>query len=219
MTHLPRFLLAACLLIALSRCKFKNQLDNKLKSLPDTLFETYDRFLDAILPQDWVYVEAVLRWLMFSVRPILLQELSDAIAFDFSDPAEYIYDPSLREDTTSAISDWLEGMVTASVDYGETRVTLAHASVQDYLLSTHFMTKFRRDLSESLSHTLLPGHASAISCTSPTIPRTRRQVGPIHWRCMQPGIGVATCCVTKTGPSYLMGQCGYSRPGVNSTVH
>ncbi|KAJ7832151.1 ankyrin repeat-containing domain protein [Mycena olivaceomarginata] len=149
------FRLAACLLIELSRCKFKNQLDNKLKSLPDTLFEIYDRFLDAILPEDWVYVEAVLRWLMFSERPMYLEQLSDAIAFDFTESGEYIYDPSRREDTTTAISDWLEGLVTVYDSYSYRMVSLAHVSVQDYLLSTHFMTKFHRDLSESLSHTFI----------------------------------------------------------------
>ncbi|KAJ7467223.1 hypothetical protein B0H11DRAFT_51465, partial [Mycena galericulata] len=149
------FRLAACLLIELSRCKFKNQLDNKLKSLPDTLFEIYDCFLDAILPEDWVFVEAVLRWLMFSERPMYLAQLSDAIAFDFTESGEYIYDPSRQEDTTTAISDWLEGLVTVKDSHSYRMVSLAHVSVQDYLLSTHFMTKFHRDLSESLSHTFI----------------------------------------------------------------
>jgi hypothetical protein len=161
-----RFRLASCLLAELSRCKLKAQLNKTLENLPDTLSEVYDRFISALLPEDfdyadgnlpedYVYAEAALRWLMFSVRPLSLEELADALAFDFSDPAEYIYDPSRREDIASAIFSWLEGLAIRSTVDGKPAVTLAHASVHEYLISTHFTTKFRRDLGDRLSHTAI----------------------------------------------------------------
>ncbi|KAF8184630.1 hypothetical protein K438DRAFT_1837602 [Mycena galopus ATCC 62051] len=149
------FRLAACLLIELSRCKWEDQLDNKLNNLPDTLFNIYDRFLDAIRPEDLVYVEGILRWIMFSVMPMSLDELADAIAFDFSDAAQWTYKPSRRGDAASAIFDWLDGLIVNSTVNGNPKVALAHASVQDYLLSGHFITRYRRDLNQSLSHTFI----------------------------------------------------------------
>ncbi|KAJ7788200.1 hypothetical protein B0H14DRAFT_3577622 [Mycena olivaceomarginata] len=77
------FRLAAMLLIELSKCKFVDKLDKTLKDLPDKLFAVYDRFFERIPKEDWVYVDVVLRWIMFSFQPLTLELLSDAIAFDF----------------------------------------------------------------------------------------------------------------------------------------
>ncbi|KAJ6531630.1 hypothetical protein DFH09DRAFT_1326387 [Mycena vulgaris] len=150
------FRLAACLLIELSRCKWEDQLDEKLENLPGTLFETYDHFLNTILPEDLDYVVATLRWIMFSAEIITLEQLAEAVAFDFSDPEQYTYKPERREHNTQAISDWLEGLtVTRTSSWGIPQLQLAHASVQDYLLSKHFTAKFDYDLSESHSHTFI----------------------------------------------------------------
>jgi ankyrin repeat protein len=142
------------------RCKRKDQLEVKLRSLPDTLFGIYDRFLDRILPEDFIYVEALLRWILFSREQMTLKELGAAIAFDFSNPTEYTYDPVRWEDASSVILEWLEGLIVLSepldIDDGYTSVQLAHASVQEYLLSTPFITKFGvLDLSDGLSHTFI----------------------------------------------------------------
>ncbi|KAJ6531635.1 hypothetical protein DFH09DRAFT_138077 [Mycena vulgaris] len=151
------FRLAACLLIELSRCKWEDQLDEKLENLPGTLFEIYDRFLNTILPGDLVYVVATLRWLMFSAEKTStpLEKLAEAVAFDFSDPEQYTYKPDRWEHNTQAISEWLEGLIVISTYRDKPQLQLAHASVQDYLLSKHFTTKFSYDLSESHSHTFI----------------------------------------------------------------
>jgi hypothetical protein len=52
----------------------------------------------------------------------------------------------------SAIFDWLDGLVVKST-HGD--VMLAHASVQDYLLSEQFTVKLSHDLNETLSHTFI----------------------------------------------------------------
>ncbi|KAJ7779511.1 hypothetical protein DFH07DRAFT_1030384 [Mycena maculata] len=156
------FRLAACLLLELAHCKRADKLEEVLENLPNDLFEAYERFLKKIDQEDWVYVEATLRWIMFSDtnRKITLTELTDAIAFDFSNTEPYIYKPDYRKANATAIFDWLEGLVIETKaawpdEQDQTRVELAHASVQDYLLSDQFRTKFGCDLNEGRSHTFI----------------------------------------------------------------
>ncbi|KAJ7760101.1 hypothetical protein DFH07DRAFT_771988 [Mycena maculata] len=132
------------------------QLDDKLRQrLPDALFGIYGRFFDAIPAEDSVYVVAVLRWILLSSEQISLQELADAVAFDFSDPAEYVYKPKRRQGNTGVIFDWLERLVVHSSVDGRSSLGLAHASVQDYVLSKQFGLKSGCDLSEAFSHTFI----------------------------------------------------------------
>ncbi|KAJ7845607.1 hypothetical protein B0H14DRAFT_3867996 [Mycena olivaceomarginata] len=150
------FRLAACLLVELSRCKRQNELEKTLENLPNDLFGIYDRFLEAIRPQDFVYVAGVLRWLVFANDrwfKCTLAEVADAVAFDFSNPAHYAYDPSVRTDNANAILEWLEGLVTVHWRGPKKRLVLAHASVQDYIMSKQFIFGF--DLRSGPSHTFI----------------------------------------------------------------
>ncbi|KAJ7274632.1 ankyrin repeat-containing domain protein [Mycena rebaudengoi] len=152
------FRLAACLLIELSRCFWQEEWEQTLTQLPNDLFGIYDRFLGAVPSSAMVYVEAVFRWIVFAADPMTLEELADAVASDFSDPAQYVYKPSRREGNKIAIPKWLDGLIVIkNNDRGEDSVALAHASVQDYLLSKQFMDKFGGDidLSVVLSHTFI----------------------------------------------------------------
>ncbi|KAJ6541217.1 ankyrin repeat-containing domain protein [Mycena vulgaris] len=120
------------------------------------LFGVYDRFLEAIRPTDSTYVVAVLRWLLFAEDVFRLDQLADAIAFDFSDAEQFTYEPARRHENWAAILEWLEGPVVLVDDhFHEPHVGLAHASVQDYILSPRF-TKFSPEpISELLSHTFI----------------------------------------------------------------
>ncbi|KAJ7863841.1 hypothetical protein B0H13DRAFT_2353952 [Mycena leptocephala] len=69
------FRLAAMLLIELSKCKLVHKLDEILKNLPVDLFAVYDRFFESLSSHEWVYVDAVLRWIMFSFEPLTLDQL------------------------------------------------------------------------------------------------------------------------------------------------
>ncbi|KAJ7445602.1 ankyrin repeat-containing domain protein, partial [Mycena latifolia] len=148
------FRLAACLLVEISR-RWTNvgELDKMLDRLPHELFGIYDHFLEAIDPADLVYATGVLRWIIFSTGERTLDELADAVAFDFSNPTQYIYEPNRRSGNEVAIRQWLEGLVIVS-DLHPT-VILAHASVQDYVLSKDFTHKFGHDLNSKLSHTFI----------------------------------------------------------------
>ncbi|KAJ7269760.1 ankyrin repeat-containing domain protein [Mycena rebaudengoi] len=155
------FRFAACILIELSRCKRQNELNRAIENLPTDLFGVYDRFIQRIRTDDFVYVAAIFRWLLFGVHQWYLSSsidtpvaLADAVSFDFSDPTHHTYDPTLRNDHANTIPEWLEGLVTVSAD-GKKQLALAHSSVQDYLLSTPFAKKFECDLSLGPSHTFL----------------------------------------------------------------
>ncbi|KAJ7473700.1 ankyrin repeat-containing domain protein [Mycena galericulata] len=150
------FRLAASLLVELSRCKRQNELEQTLENLPNDLFGIYDRFLDRIRQEDLVYVTGILRWLVFSAEALSLEQLADAVAFDFSKEEHYTYDPSIRRDHLDTIPEWFEGLATVS-NYRifEDVLVLSHASVQDYILSSHFTDKFGYDLNSGPSHTFI----------------------------------------------------------------
>ncbi|KAJ6504050.1 ankyrin repeat-containing domain protein [Mycena vulgaris] len=145
------FRMAACLIVEISHCPWEDELDKTLENLPNDLFEIYDRFLQAIRPEHRLYAEAALRWLMFSRWELTPNQLADGVAFDFSDPAHYTYKPSRREGNMVMIPRWLEGLAT----FTGRSVVLAHASVQDYLLSTLLTDKFGYNFSARLSHTFI----------------------------------------------------------------
>ncbi|KAJ7269695.1 hypothetical protein C8J57DRAFT_1227412 [Mycena rebaudengoi] len=155
------FRFAACILIELSRCKRQNELNRAIENLPTDLFGVYDRFIQRIRRDDFIYVAAIFRWLLFSVRGWYcsintLVGLADAVSFDFSNPTHHTYDPTLCNDHTNTIPEWLEGLVTVTTNaYKEWCLALAHSSVQDYLLSAPFAEKFKCDLSLGPSHTFL----------------------------------------------------------------
>jgi ankyrin repeat protein len=133
-------------------------LDKTLERLPSDLFGIYDRFMLAIPKEHFCYVEAALRWIMFNTGyPFLntelnLTRLGDAVAFDFSNAVQYIYKPNRRASMSSAIPKWLAGLIELN---HQSEVTLAHASVQAYLLSDHFKKSFHTDFSEKPSHSFI----------------------------------------------------------------
>ncbi|KAJ7112614.1 ankyrin repeat-containing domain protein [Mycena epipterygia] len=167
------FRLADCLLTELSRRKVDPNLDSILANLPDELFKIYDRFLEPIHADDFVFVERALRWLVWSARPLSVTELEDTLAFDFSDPHQHVFQPTQREECANRVCSLLEGLVTVSMSTGDNDslynyephyqdppdealvVVLAHASVADYLMSPQFTERHKCDLSQGFSHTFL----------------------------------------------------------------
>ena len=77
-----RFRWAACQLDVVSRCLSLGKLRQTLDSLPETLDETYDRFLCQIDPHFQREVLHILQWLTYSLRPLSLDELAEVVAFD-----------------------------------------------------------------------------------------------------------------------------------------
>ncbi|KAJ7631728.1 hypothetical protein DFH06DRAFT_1056335, partial [Mycena polygramma] len=169
------FRLAACLLHELSRIKINPDLDMILASLPDDLFGVYSRFLKPIGRTDFVYVARVLRWLVYALRPLSLLELEDALAFTYSDPV-HVYDPNKRGGCAAAACKLLEGLVSVSPGRRKSSeiVTLAHASVADYLVSDDFTREHEYDFTPGPSDTFLAqtciGHLlHVVDCFTDTV--------------------------------------------------
>jgi ankyrin repeat protein len=144
-----RFRWAACQLDALGKCRNRLALRNSLKTLPPTLDATYDRILCAINEEDSEYAVRILRWLAFSSRPLLLEEVSEVVAIDTNrdpmfDQDEVLEDPS---DVLDICSSLITITTTNNIDRDFPRpshfgyvpsgkvVGLAHYSVKEYLVS------------------------------------------------------------------------------------
>ncbi|KAJ6539661.1 ankyrin repeat-containing domain protein [Mycena capillaripes] len=149
------FRLAACLLDELSRQKLGPDLHTILANLPGDLFGIYSRFLRPIHPRDFIHVARFLRWLLYAWRPMTLPELEDALAFDFSDPEQFLFDPTKRGKLAGRICKMLQGVVTVSQQRNTSVVTLAHSSVADYMVSTEFRDKHNQDLGHAPSQSFL----------------------------------------------------------------
>ncbi|KAF7339002.1 hypothetical protein MVEN_01976400 [Mycena venus] len=156
------FHLAACLLIELGHCHWEDVWEKTLTLLPADLFGIYSHFFTwakGTLPT--VFIQAIFRWLVFSTRPLTLEELADAIAFplsdpnfDFSDPTKSIYDPNYRPGNY-AIFKVLEGLIAIKHDgSAKPSIVLAHSSVKDYILSPEFQWEFGTviNLTKDVSH-------------------------------------------------------------------
>ncbi|KAJ7675960.1 ankyrin repeat-containing domain protein [Mycena polygramma] len=157
------FRMAACLLQELARKKIVTDIDKMLAKLPNDLFGIYTRFLQPINEDDFLYVATLLRWVAFSAEPITLLELEDALAIDFFEPDQCMFEPE-NKGRVEALWDSLEGLVIVGPRTSKSRfrrekepevVTLAHSSVNDYIMSKKFLDEYKHDLGEAPSHTFL----------------------------------------------------------------
>ncbi len=109
-----------------------------LKSLPKTLDDTYVRILCTIKAEYCSYAFKILQWLVFSVRPLSIQEAAEILAID--EEAERGFNPEYRLEDPRDILTICSSLVTIAIakndhneDYEELR--LAHYSVKEYLIS------------------------------------------------------------------------------------
>ena len=107
----------------------------KLKSLPKDLEETYARILTDI-PEDY-HEDALtaLKWLTFSGRPLMLDELVEALLL--SPSRQPAYNPENRLSDPYDIMQILPGLVSISTNtkLSKEEIRLAHFSVKEYLMS------------------------------------------------------------------------------------
>ncbi|KAJ6454099.1 hypothetical protein C8R47DRAFT_1329202 [Mycena vitilis] len=154
------FRMAACLLQELARKKIVTNIDIILAKLPDDLFGIYTRFLRPVDEDDFVYVTRFLRWVAFSRTQLTMRQLDEALAINFYEPDRWVFEPEDRGRAES-VCGLLEGLVTVGPDPSTRRrkerevVTLAHSSVNDYIMSPKFLDQHKNDLREAPSHTFL----------------------------------------------------------------
>ncbi|KAJ7627856.1 ankyrin repeat-containing domain protein [Mycena polygramma] len=216
-----------------------------LDGLPNDLFGIYDRFLEPIHEDDAVHVATLLRWVAFSAEPATLLELDDALAIDFSNPDQWVFEPATRG-RMEAVWDLLEGLVVTGPDSfvrslrrrkQATVVTLAHSSVKDYIVSKECLEEPKHSLREAHFHTFLA--QSCVACflhfeNNPLNASTLPQY-PLAWyaarfwshhlfRCHDRGVlQRSTMCLQHGSKQYAALNCVYDidhpRPTPNRPRH
>ncbi|MCJ1243623.1 hypothetical protein MMC30_000820, partial [Trapelia coarctata] len=133
---------AECQLDALRVCLNLSSLEAALASLPRTLDETYARILRNIEPELQDYALKILQWLVYSERPLRMEEVVDVLAtkrkpkprFDpddrFPDPRDILLIcPSLITVETAT------HFIPRIGKYEAQELRLAHFSIKEYLVS------------------------------------------------------------------------------------
>ena len=142
---ISRFRWVFCQIDALKKCRSHNEILRALKTLPKTLDETYQRILEDINERDHARATSALRWLMFSRRPLTVEELAEASILD--PDSDELFDIDDRFENPRDILQVLSSLLTTSSEYSKILginrleyekvevVRIAHFSVQEYLLS------------------------------------------------------------------------------------
>ncbi|KAH7890100.1 hypothetical protein F5I97DRAFT_1965195 [Phlebopus sp. FC_14] len=123
-----------CQLDRLDRCHSTGDIDHVLHTLPEGLFETYDRILQAIEKKEFSsgVVRRVLLWLVVAESPLTLSSLWEALKIDLTKPVLNGRIAPMRED------DILETCGSLIRFNEETEVVaLSHYTVKEYLTATN----------------------------------------------------------------------------------
>lgn len=112
----------------LSTLRTGREMRRVLGDIPSTLNETYASILVRIPNQDHQIVREALAWLCFSLRPLSLGELAEAIIIEEDDTD---IDADCRLTNPSVVPAICQGLIHASKDF----VTLAHDSIRTFLQS------------------------------------------------------------------------------------
>jgi hypothetical protein len=122
---------------------FPQSIRRSLNELPKSLDETYERVLKEIGMANRDHSHRLLQCLSVSIRPLLVEELAEILAFDF-DGAEG-KTPKLNkdwrwEDRQRAVLSACSSLITL-VDNGRSRVIqFSHFSVKEFLTSHRIAT-------------------------------------------------------------------------------
>ena len=158
-----RFRWVFCQLDALQHCIPPN-LRQYLNELPDTLDETYDRILKGINKAQKDNAHRLLQCLTVAVRPLLVEELAELLAFDFQASTEGGI-PTLKEDwrwddKEEAVLSTCSSLITIIPRDDSQVVQFSHFSVKEYLTSSRLarsthadVSRFRIDLEPA--HTII----------------------------------------------------------------
>ncbi|KAI0260114.1 hypothetical protein BC834DRAFT_1044836 [Gloeopeniophorella convolvens] len=109
----------------------------KLKTLPKTLYETYESTLQRIPEGSWELAHRIFQCVSFSQRPFQVEELAELLAFDFRGDTPAYHSDWRAEDVQQALLTFCPGSFLSIV---KTRrgsdVRFAHSSVREFLTST-----------------------------------------------------------------------------------
>ncbi|KFY98731.1 hypothetical protein V500_01563 [Pseudogymnoascus sp. VKM F-4518 (FW-2643)] len=137
---------AVCQMDTLGKCRTRLSLQKALKALPTTLDETYERILCTISEADSEHAMRILKWLAFSSRPLLVEELAEVVAINVEREAAFDRDEALEDpmDVLDICLSLVSVVLIEEPSLSEPNrrlstisraATLAHYSVQEYLVS------------------------------------------------------------------------------------
>lgn len=107
---------------------------NALKSLPQTLDESYDRILMSIQSEEEKeLIRRTLQFIIFAIRPMTMEEIAEAVVIKDSSIA---LDPDDRFHTPEHLVKNVRSLLTTTGGY----LGLSHYSVQEYLQSPRIST-------------------------------------------------------------------------------
>ena len=115
-------------------------LRQSLNELPETLDETYDETLNGINKARKKNVHCPLQCLAVAVRPLLVKEFAELLAFDFQASTEggipTLKEDWHRDDQEEAILSTCSGLIAIIPSHGYRVVQFSHSSVREYLTSS-----------------------------------------------------------------------------------
>ncbi|KAJ7253929.1 ectomycorrhiza-induced ankyrin-domain/NACHT-domain-containing protein [Mycena rebaudengoi] len=142
----------------------RSQVEKALNNMPTSLNTIYDRILQNIKnPGMLSSVCRAMNWLIFSKRPLTLNEIIDAMAFDFErEPLLFDTEERMGPDV---LLPACAGFVVVSGDE-ECTVKLAHSSVKEYFLdAARLQLSGDCEISEQVAHHLLARTCIAYLCS------------------------------------------------------
>jgi hypothetical protein len=160
---LYRFRWVFCQLDALQHC-FPPNLRQYLNELPETLDETYERILKGINKAQKDNAHRLLQCLTVAVRPLLVEELAELLAFDFQATTSGGV-PTLKEDwrwddEEEAVLSTCSSLITIVPRDDSRVVQFSHFSVKEFLTSSRLtrsplgeLSRFHIDLEPA--HTIM----------------------------------------------------------------
>ncbi|KAJ7925528.1 ectomycorrhiza-induced ankyrin-domain/NACHT-domain-containing protein [Mycena leptocephala] len=155
------FRLVALQLGELRNCDGRqSQVKKVLKNMPTSLNDIYDRILQNIKNPDILSsVCRTMNWLIFSKRPMRLDEIIDALAFDFE------CEPLLFNTEERMAPDALLAACAGFVAMSDHTIKLAHSSVKEYFLrATRLRLSGDCEISDQAAHHLLAQTCIAYLC-------------------------------------------------------
>ncbi|KAN0139484.1 Ankyrin repeat-containing domain protein [Lactarius tabidus] len=153
-----------CQLDALQHC-FPPNLRQYLNELPETLDETYERILKGINKAQKDNAHRLLQCLTVAVRPLLVEELAELLAFDFQATTSGGV-PTLKEDwrwddqEEAVLSTCSSLIIIIPRDYSRV-VQFSHFSVKEFLTSSRLTQSPHGEVSR-FHIDLEPAHARLI---------------------------------------------------------
>ncbi|KAJ6474995.1 ankyrin repeat-containing domain protein [Mycena sanguinolenta] len=162
------FRLVALQLDQLRNCLCESDIAPALAKMPSTMNNIYDLILENIQSKVLLaMVNQTLNWLIFSMEPVTLGQITDALAVDF-DQSPARFNPKKRLTAPSKLVDACAGLVsqTEDTENGTTILQLAHASVKEYLTdperSSHAL---QAEISNDVGHYMLARTCIAYLCS------------------------------------------------------